>query len=63
MKITVTKYGEPAQELDIDRIEIDQNLEPLALVVTDAGEGILVQAFDRMDIRPKTENSVVITAF
>lgn len=57
MKITVTKYGTEPQKLDVDRIEIDQNL-----VVTDAGEGILIQAFDRMDIRPKTENSVVITA-
>ena len=64
MKIIVTKYVEPAQELDVDRIDIDQGGEGLALVITDANNtGILVQAFDRMDIRPRTENSVVITAF
>jgi hypothetical protein len=61
MKITVTKYGEPARELDIDRIEIEQDGDMSAIVVTDADEpGILVRAFYRMEIKPWAENSIII---
>ena len=62
MKIIVTKYGEPAQELDIDRIEIEQGGDTSALVITNADAGVFVRAFYRMEIRPKGEDSVIIKA-